>query len=85
MVNVILLCSVTVERSPDLYSLSPTLQGIPGGGTLTNKDDLIQIVTSIIYTCSISHASANFPQYEEYGFPPNYPGLLRGTPPNSKV
>ena len=59
--------------------------GVPGGGKLTNNEQLIKILTTIIYTCSISHASTNFPQYEEYGFPPNYPGLLRGTPPSSKT
>ena len=42
-------------------------------------------MTTIIYTCSVSHASTNFPQYEEYGFPPNYPGMLRGIPPKNKV
>ncbi|XP_059168642.1 allene oxide synthase-lipoxygenase protein-like isoform X2 [Physella acuta] len=57
--------------------------GVPGNGKLTTNTQLEQIVTSIIYTCSISHASTNFPQYEEYAFPPNYPGLLRGRPPNN--
>lgn len=61
------------------------VQGVPGNGELSTTDELVQIVTCIIYTCSISHASTNFPQYEEYAFPPNYPSLLRGTPPTSKV
>ncbi|BFZ15082.1 hypothetical protein BsWGS_18122 [Bradybaena similaris] len=56
--------------------------GVPGNGEITTKAQLSQIVTCIIYTCSISHASTNFPQYEEYAFPPNYPGLMRGKPPN---
>jgi arachidonate 5-lipoxygenase len=59
--------------------------GVPGNGKLTNNEQLTLIVTSIIYTCSISHASTNFPQYEEYAFPPNYPGLMRGKPPNCKT
>ena len=59
--------------------------GVPGRGKLTNNEQLIGILTTIIYTCSISHASANFPQYEEYAFPPNYPGLMRGKPPTSKT
>ena len=60
------------------------LLGVPGGGMLTDTQQLIQIITSLISTCSVMHASANFPQYEEYAFPPNYPSLLRGTPPTSK-
>ena len=59
--------------------------GVPGGGKLTDNCQLIKILTSIIYTCSISHAASNFPQYEEYGFPPNYPGMMRGKPPSSKT
>ncbi|KAK7096851.1 polyunsaturated fatty acid 5-lipoxygenase-like isoform X2 [Littorina saxatilis] len=60
------------------------LLGIPGNGDLTTNDQLVMILTTIIYTCSVSHASTNFPQYEEYGFPPNYPGFLRGQPPRDK-
>ncbi|KAK7097247.1 arachidonate 12-lipoxygenase, 12R-type-like [Littorina saxatilis] len=60
------------------------LQGVPGNGQLKSVDDLITILTSIIYTCSAGHASANFAQYDEYGFQPNYPGLLQGLPPKDK-
>ncbi|KAK3737983.1 hypothetical protein RRG08_010029 [Elysia crispata] len=55
--------------------------GVPGNGKLETRQQLELIVTCIVYTCSISHASTNFPQYEEYAFPPNYPGLMRGRPP----
>ncbi|CAL1536624.1 unnamed protein product [Lymnaea stagnalis] len=57
--------------------------GVPGNGKITTHEQLEQILTCIIFTCSISHGSANFPQYEEYGVPANYPGLLRGKPPNN--
>ncbi|XP_076468009.1 allene oxide synthase-lipoxygenase protein-like [Babylonia areolata] len=60
------------------------LLGVPGNGSLTCTDQLVTILTSIIYTCSVSHAAANFPQYDEYGFPPNYPAMLRGQPPTNK-
>lgn len=60
-------------------------QGVPGNGHFTSNEQLTAVLTTIIYTCSVSHASTNFPQYDEYGFPPNYPGLLRGSPPKDKV
>jgi hypothetical protein len=61
------------------------LQGVPGNGSFTSKDQLYLVLTSIIYTCSVAHASTNFPQYDEYAFPPNYPALLTGKPPTDKV
>ena len=61
------------------------LRGVPGGGALTNTEDLVTIATSVIFTASCGHAMANFGQYEAYGFPPNYPLILRGSPPSSKT
>ncbi|XP_070197536.1 polyunsaturated fatty acid lipoxygenase ALOX8-like [Littorina saxatilis] len=60
-------------------------QGVPGNGQLDSVDELITILTSIIYTCSAGHAAANFAQYDEYGYPLNYPGLLKGKPPKTKT
>ncbi|XP_055958846.1 polyunsaturated fatty acid lipoxygenase ALOX12-like [Patella vulgata] len=60
------------------------LLGIPNDGTFKTIDDISKVLTCIVYTCSVSHASTNFPQYEEYAFTPNYPGMMRGKPPNSK-
>ncbi|ESO93682.1 hypothetical protein LOTGIDRAFT_209217 [Lottia gigantea] len=58
--------------------------GIPNDGSCKTKEEIVQVLQCIVYTCSVSHASTNFPQYEEYAFPPNYPGLMRGAPPKSK-
>lgn len=60
------------------------LKGVPGNGKFENTDQIIQTLTCIIYTCSVGHAATNFPQYDEYAFPPNYPGLVRGVPPKNK-
>ncbi|XP_043237383.1 polyunsaturated fatty acid 5-lipoxygenase-like isoform X3 [Amphibalanus amphitrite] len=62
------------------------LLGVPGDDEkgFTSKDELVTTFTSIISTCSLGHASANFAQYEEYGFVPNYPGILYGRAPRSK-
>lgn len=60
------------------------LLGVPGNGAITSNDQLIDIVTCVIFTCSVTHGSVNFPQYEEYGFPPKYPAMLRGKPIDKK-
>ncbi|KAK3594458.1 hypothetical protein CHS0354_024901 [Potamilus streckersoni] len=61
------------------------LQGVPEeNGKFTTVEHIILTLTSIIFTCSVAHASTNFPQYDEYAYPPNYPALMRGKPPSSK-
>ena len=61
------------------------IHGIPGNGRLNQLDDVIMICTCVMFTCTAQHAAVNFSQYEEFGFPPNYPALLHGQPPADKV
>ena len=51
----------------------------------TTVEEVVTTLAGIISTCSLGHASANFAQYEEYGFVPNYPGILYGRAPRSKT
>lgn len=62
------------------------LRGVPGNNTtgFSTTDEIIETVSSIISTCSIGHSAANFQQYDEYAFLPNYPGILMGEVPKSK-
>ncbi|XP_075544217.1 polyunsaturated fatty acid 5-lipoxygenase-like isoform X2 [Dermacentor variabilis] len=62
------------------------LKGVPGDehGCFTNVEQVIDTVTAIIQQCSVGHAAANFQQYEEYAFPPNYPAFLYNGPPKDK-
>nr|XP_022293685.1 arachidonate 12-lipoxygenase, 12R-type-like [Crassostrea virginica] len=59
----------------------------PGGGCgmngipeLTNIENLVDILTNFIYINSVEHSATNFPQYEQYGFSPNFPAMLHGLP-----
>ncbi len=61
------------------------LKGVPGKGKFTTLDQLIETITSVIYISSVAHASVNFLQYEQYGFPFNYPAMLYGDPPRRKI
>ncbi|ESP02740.1 hypothetical protein LOTGIDRAFT_137999 [Lottia gigantea] len=58
--------------------------GVPNNGVLKTKKDIVDVVSCVIYTCSVSHAAANFPQYHFYSFPPNCPVTMNGTPPKTK-
>ncbi|XP_071945339.1 polyunsaturated fatty acid 5-lipoxygenase-like [Antedon mediterranea] len=60
------------------------IKGIPGDGAFKTWEQVAQTVTSIIFTSSVSHAAANFGQYDNYGFPPHYPSFIKGDPPINK-
>lgn len=60
------------------------IEGVFGDGKFEDVEDLVKTVTAIIFISSVGHAAANFAQYDEYAFPPNYPAFLRGKPPRSK-
>lgn len=61
-------------------------QGLPfENGRFTSVDELAAFLTSLIFTSSVVHATVNFPQYDTYGYFPNYPPMLIGTPPKHKV
>lgn len=71
-------------------------QGVPGkeiknkgssGGwkTFARAEDVAMVCTTVLFTCTVQHAAVNFPQYNEYAFPPNYPSVLNGSPPRDKV
>ncbi|XP_061182686.1 polyunsaturated fatty acid 5-lipoxygenase-like [Saccostrea echinata] len=59
--------------------------GVPlKDGKFSSTDQVALAFTSVIFTSSVVHAAINFPQYDTYGFPPNYPTKLKGKPPIDK-
>ncbi|XP_076063715.1 polyunsaturated fatty acid 5-lipoxygenase-like isoform X3 [Oratosquilla oratoria] len=62
------------------------LEGVPGDPVkgFCKVEEVIETVTVIISTCSLGHSAANFQQYEQYAFVPNYPGILMEDPPKTK-
>ncbi|XP_062581617.1 polyunsaturated fatty acid lipoxygenase ALOX15B-like [Saccostrea cucullata] len=51
--------------------------GVPEFDSIAN---VVNVLTKIIYICSVEHSATNFPQYEQYAFPPNMPAILSGQP-----
>ena len=58
---------------------------MPGKGRVKTAEEIIEICTIVIFTCSVQHAAVNFGQFDQYGYPPNYPSYLEGTPPTNEV
>ncbi|EDV26833.1 uncharacterized protein TRIADDRAFT_63720 [Trichoplax adhaerens] len=60
------------------------IKGVPGNGKFETQEEIISAFTSFIFTSSAIHAAVNFGQYDEYGFPPNYPAFMNGKAPRDK-
>lgn len=52
-------------------------KGIP---EFDNLQNLVDVLTNVIYICSVEHSATNFPQYDQYAFPPNFAATLHGHP-----
>ncbi len=48
------------------------------------RENLVQFLTIVIFTCSCQHAAVNFSQMATYGFHPNSPSLMRQPPPTKR-
>jgi arachidonate 15-lipoxygenase len=44
-------------------------------------DDLVTLLTRIVFTCGPQHAAVNFPQYDMAGFAPSMPAAAYAPPP----
>ncbi|ABO97194.1 predicted protein [Ostreococcus lucimarinus CCE9901] len=57
--------------------------GVPG--SIDSIDQLVDICTSVMYTCSFTHAAVNFSQWDYYSYCPNRPLIMRKPAPTKKV
>jgi len=61
------------------------LQGLPNNGALRRITEVVEVVTFVIYTCSVQHAAVNFPQYDHMSYVPNMPLAGYRPAPTSKT
>jgi arachidonate 15-lipoxygenase len=47
--------------------------GLPNDGSIQNVQELTDVLTFVIYTCSVQHAAVNFPQYDIMSYAPKMP------------
>lgn len=52
--------------------------------SLQTRDQLIHVLTCVVFTCSCQHAAVNFGLLDVAGFVPNTPSLMRQPPPTKK-
>ncbi|KAK3734228.1 hypothetical protein QZH41_012948 [Actinostola sp. cb2023] len=52
--------------------------------SLESRDQLINLLTCVIFTCSCQHAAVNFGQLDVYAFIPNAPPTMQLPPPTKK-
>lgn len=52
--------------------------------SLQSRDQLIHMLTCVVFTCSCQHAAVNFGLLDVAGFVPNAPSLMRQPPPTKK-
>jgi arachidonate 5-lipoxygenase len=57
--------------------------GVPS--SIDSIEQLVDICTSVMYTCSFTHAAVNFSQWDYYSYVPNRPLIMRKPAPKAKV
>jgi len=56
--------------------------GVPN--RINSIEQLVDICTSVMYTCSFTHAAVNFSQWDYYSYVPNRPLIMRKPAPRAK-
>ncbi|MDB5385736.1 MAG: lox 1 [Planctomycetaceae bacterium] len=82
-----------IQRDTELQAWSRELasdnggriKGLPNDGAIQRIEELIDVTTFVIYTCSVQHAAVNFPQYDCMSYAPNMPCAGYRPAPTSKT
>ncbi|MFO0802378.1 MAG: lipoxygenase family protein [Gemmataceae bacterium] len=61
------------------------IAGLPNEGAIHNLAELTDLVTFVIFTCSVQHAAVNFPQYDLMSYAPMMPLASYRPAPASKA
>lgn len=59
--------------------------GMPNDGAFRTLEELRDVVTFVIFTCSVQHAAVNFPQFDLMSYVPNMPLAGYRPAPTSKT
>eukprot|EP01087_Luapelamoeba_hula_P006965 TRINITY_DN1704_c0_g1_i2.p1 TRINITY_DN1704_c0_g1~~TRINITY_DN1704_c0_g1_i2.p1 ORF type:complete len:1532 (-),score=208.78 TRINITY_DN1704_c0_g1_i2:397-4689(-) len=78
-----------IQRDDQLQALKreladPEMGNVPGIPELETADDLIDFLTTIVFTCTAQHSAVNFGQFDYYSFVPNRPLQLTKPMPDDK-
>ncbi|CAL4139180.1 unnamed protein product, partial [Meganyctiphanes norvegica] len=57
---------------------------LPGTRGFHDIGEVIDVVTMFITQSAVGHTAVNFPQYDMYGYLPNYPSMIMEGPPAQK-
>ena len=52
--------------------------------SIQTRDQLMHLITCVVFNCSCQHAAVNYGQFEVASFVPNTPPLMRRPPPTKK-
>lgn len=61
------------------------LAGMPNGGAPAGIEELTDLLTHVVFTCSVQHAAVNFPQYDMMSYVPNMPLAAYAPAPTTKT
>ncbi len=61
------------------------IAGMPNSGSFRTIEEFCEVVSFVIFTCSVQHAAVNFPQYDLMSYVPNMPLAGYRPAPTSKT
>jgi arachidonate 15-lipoxygenase len=61
------------------------ITGMPNGGPPATVAELTDVLTLVVFTCSVQHAAVNFPQYDLMSYIPNMPLAAYAPAPTTKT